>query len=115
MLQSPAECGPSAGRIVHAAAAGATNPDGVTPRHYGWWMGDDATVFGANTIWVLVIAGWTLGEGETRQRQEQKGKYQAAPCCSPAESWAVLDAEPAPPTCCSHLPVNQSTNFILQA
>ena len=41
--------------------AGATNPDGVTPRHYGWWMGDDATILGANTVWILVIFGWTMG------------------------------------------------------
>nr|AEJ07736.1 ammonium transporter 1.2 [Asterochloris sp. Armaleo 7/29/2003] len=40
---------------------GATNPDGVTPRHYGWWMGDDATILGANTVWILVIFGWTMG------------------------------------------------------
>ncbi|KAK9856422.1 hypothetical protein WJX84_011279 [Apatococcus fuscideae] len=40
---------------------GATNPDGVTPRHYGWWQGDDATILGANTIWILCIAGWTGG------------------------------------------------------
>ena len=49
---------PSARYSCHA---GATNPDGVTPRHYGWWMGDDATILAANTVWILVIFGWTMG------------------------------------------------------
>lgn len=40
---------------------GATNPDGVTPRHYGWWMGDSPHILGANTIWILLIFGWTMG------------------------------------------------------
>ncbi|KAK9810023.1 hypothetical protein WJX72_003542 [[Myrmecia] bisecta] len=34
-------------------------PDG-SPRHYGWFMGDTPHVLGANVIWILVIAGWTL-------------------------------------------------------
>lgn len=41
--------------------AGATNPDGVTPRHYGWWMGDSPHILGANTIWILLIFAWTMG------------------------------------------------------
>ncbi|KAK9803465.1 hypothetical protein WJX73_004901 [Symbiochloris irregularis] len=40
---------------------GTTNPDGITPRHYGWWQGDNATVLGANVIWILAMTGWTLG------------------------------------------------------
>ena len=41
--------------------AGATAPDGVSPRHYGWFRGDTPHTFAANVIWVLVIFGWTMG------------------------------------------------------
>lgn len=34
-------------------------PDGGQ-RHWGWWMGDYPVALGANVVWVLVIAGWTL-------------------------------------------------------
>ena len=40
---------------------GATAPDGVSPRHYGWFRGDTPHVLAANVIWVLVIFGWTMG------------------------------------------------------
>lgn len=40
---------------------GDTNPDGVSPRHYGWFRGDTPNVLGANVIWVLVVFGWTMG------------------------------------------------------
>ena len=40
-----------------AQVQGAFNPDGVTPRHYGWWRGDSPHIFAANTIWVLIIFG----------------------------------------------------------
>lgn len=38
---------------------GATNPDGVSERAYGWWRGDGPTLLWANIVWVLVIIGWT--------------------------------------------------------
>lgn len=40
---------------------GATAPDGVSPRHYGWFRGDTPHVLGANVVWVLVLFGWTMG------------------------------------------------------
>jgi Ammonium Transporter Family len=46
--------------VYGMVCAGATNPDG-SDRHYGWWMGDDASILGANTIWILTIIGWTMG------------------------------------------------------
>lgn len=37
---------------------GSTNPDGVSERAYGWWMGDGPTILWANIVWILVIIGW---------------------------------------------------------
>ena len=38
---------------------GATNPDGVSERAYGWWRGDGPTLVWANLIWCCVIGAWT--------------------------------------------------------
>lgn len=38
---------------------GATNPDGISERAYGWWMGDGPTLVWANLIWCFVIGAWT--------------------------------------------------------
>ena len=46
---------------VITCVAGDTAPDGVSPRHYGWFRGDTPHVLGANVIWVLVVFGWTMG------------------------------------------------------
>ena len=37
---------------------GPTNPDGVSPKAYGWWLGGGPTIVWANLVWVLVIFGW---------------------------------------------------------
>lgn len=40
---------------------GSTAPDGVSPRHYGWFRGDTPHVLGANVVWCCVLFGWTMG------------------------------------------------------
>ena len=37
---------------------GPTNPDGINPKAYGWFLGGGPTIVWANLVWVLVIFGW---------------------------------------------------------